>query len=59
MSERDKKIMTKYNITSESKMIYRYKEHRYENLIDAVRYAKLDTSDITGQESNSNVPTEQ
>ena len=58
MSERDRNIMTKYNITSESKMIYRYKQHRYENLIDAVRHAKLDAGDITDRENSSDVLTE-
>lgn len=58
MSEEGKKLMTQYDITSESKMIDRYKQHRYENLKDAVNYARLDTDVISAQENNSNMPTE-
>ena len=43
MSEENKKLMTEYDITSESKLIYRYKQHRYENLKDTVNFAKIDT----------------
>ena len=43
MSEEDRKFMTQYDITSESKLTYRYKQYRYENLKDAVNFAKIDT----------------
>ena len=42
MSEQDKVLMTEYGITCETQIIYRYKEHRYENLKDAVNFAKID-----------------
>lgn len=59
MSDEDKKLMTQYDFTSESKMIYSYKQHRYENLKDAVNYARLDTDVvISAQENNLDVPTE-
>jgi hypothetical protein len=45
MSEEDKKLMAQYDITSESKLIYSYKENRYENLKDAVNFAKLEAED--------------
>jgi hypothetical protein len=41
MSEQDKALMTEYEITCETQIIYRYKEHRYENLKDAVNFAKI------------------
>lgn len=56
MSEDDKTLMTRYDITSESKMIYSYKQHRYEKLKDAVNYARLDTESV--QENILDVPTE-
>ena len=49
MSEQEEILMAQYGITCESKMIYRYKEHRYENLKDALNYAMLEK--LT-QESN-------
>ena len=42
MSEKDEKLMADYGITSESKTVYRYKEYRYKNLEDAIRYAIID-----------------
>jgi len=53
MSEENKKLMTEYDITSESKLIYRYKQHRYENLKDAVNFAKIDTERVQ-EDSNGN-----
>ena len=44
MNDKDKGLIDQYGITCESKIIYRYKEHRYENIKDAVNYAKLDTA---------------
>lgn len=42
MSEDDKAMMAQYGITSEPKLVYCYKEHRYDYLKDAVNYAKLE-----------------
>jgi len=58
MSEEDKTLMAQYEITSESKMIYRYKQHRYENLKDAVNFARLDVDVTSDQENNLDVSTE-
>ncbi|WP_455204067.1 hypothetical protein [Kaarinaea lacus] len=44
MSNEDKALMEQFGITTESKTIYRYKEHRYENLKDALNFAKKETS---------------
>ena len=43
MSEDDKALMAQYGISSEPKLIYCYKEHRYDKLQDAVNFARLDT----------------
>lgn len=56
MSVEDRKVMTQYNIASESKLIYSYKQHRYENLKDAVNFARLDADVAYAQESNPDVP---
>lgn len=42
MSIEDKTLMNRYGITSTPKMVYFYKQFRYENLTDAVRYAESD-----------------
>lgn len=54
MSEDDKKLMTQYDITSDVKLIYSYKQHRYDNLKDAVNFAKLEFEN--GQASNADLP---
>jgi hypothetical protein len=56
MSEQDKTLMAQYDITSEPKIFYRYKEHRYENLKDALNYARLTTKDT--QENSPHAPIE-
>lgn len=43
MSENDIALMAQYGITSEPKLIYSYKEHRYDKLQDAINFAILDT----------------
>ena len=43
MSEQDEKLMADYGITSTVKKVYRYKEHRYDRLSDALSYARIDT----------------
>lgn len=41
---KEKKIeMEKYGIKCISNCTYQYKQHKYENLEDAIRYAELDT----------------
>jgi len=35
-------MLDEYGITCEKKVFYIYKKFRYSNLIDAVKYAKLD-----------------
>jgi hypothetical protein len=42
MSEDEKALMMQYGITSEAKLVYCYKEHRYDSLKDAVNFAKLE-----------------
>lgn len=37
-------LMAYYGITSERKLIYHYKQHRYQKIEDAVNYARLDSS---------------
>lgn len=41
MNEEDKALMAQYDITSESKIVYSYKQHCYEKLSDAVNFSKL------------------
>jgi hypothetical protein len=43
MSEQNKMLMAEYGITSTVKKVYRYKEHRYDRLSDALSYARTDT----------------
>jgi len=43
VSEEEKKLMTRYGITSTTKVIYAYKKHRYENITDALCYAERDS----------------
>lgn len=40
ISSEEKTLMIELGITSSTKPVYFYKQHRYENLADAVRYAK-------------------
>lgn len=54
MSEQDEVLMAKYGVTSETHTIYRYKEHRYENLKDALNFAKLDSDSQTGSPTPKN-----
>ena len=44
MSDEEKTLMAQYGITGELKMIYSYKQHRYENINDAINFAKIDTN---------------
>ena len=51
MTEEDRTLMGQYGITSASKMMYFYKDYRYENLTDALLYAKGET-----KRTHSNIP---
>jgi len=42
MTEEEKELMESYGITVEQKSVYFYKGHTYENLKDALNYAKID-----------------
>ena len=41
MTEIDNKLMKLYGITTELKTVYLYDKYRYDNLSDAVEYAKI------------------
>lgn len=43
MNEEDKALMALYGIKCIPKMMYFYKQYRYDNLKDALRYAEIDT----------------
>jgi hypothetical protein len=43
MTEENRTLMGQYGITSTSKMMYFYKQYRYEKLSDALHYAKGET----------------
>jgi hypothetical protein len=43
MTEEDRTLMERYGITSATKMLYFYKEYRYESAADALHYAKGET----------------
>jgi hypothetical protein len=42
MNEEDKILMAQYRITTSPRMMYLYKQYRYENLVDALNYARID-----------------
>jgi hypothetical protein len=56
ITEEDRTLMGQYGITSASKMMYFYKEYRYENLSDALHYAKSVTERT--QNNAQSTPTE-
>jgi transposase len=58
-SEQDNALMTQYGITSREKMIYFYKQFRYENLSDAVRFAKMDGERFHDNKSPRILPKKQ
>lgn len=43
-SEEDRATMDRYGITSSTRQVYFYKQHRYGKLADAVRYAERDNA---------------
>ena len=55
MNEDDKELMAQYGITSVTKMVYCYKQYKYSNLADAVRYAMHDNN--LGKRSDSILST--
>ena len=48
-SEKEQKLMAEYGITREIKSVYLYREHKYDRLSDAIRYARngLDHTPVT------------
>ena len=46
MNEDEKKLLTQYGITTESKIVYVYKHHRYENAMDAINYAGIEAERV-------------
>jgi len=44
MSEETKTLMAQYGITCEPKLIYSYKQHRYENVEQAINFARIDAT---------------
>jgi len=57
MSEEAKTSMDQYGITRTSKMVYFYKQYRYENLADALRYAESDHAATPDQKEGSRTGT--
>ena len=49
ISEEDKTAMDRFGITCAPKTVFFYKKHRYENLADALRYAKSDYAGMQDQ----------
>ena len=43
MTEEEQKLVDRFGITSQQKTLYFYKGHKYDNLKDAISYAKIDT----------------
>jgi len=41
VSEKDRELMVQYNIKTETRTVYYSEGYKYDNLKDAVRYAKL------------------
>lgn len=44
INEEDQTLMTKYGISQTTKTMYQYKNHQYENLSDAIKYAKIENN---------------
>jgi hypothetical protein len=44
MTEKQKELVDSYGIQCAQKTVYLYKQFRYDNLEDALRYAEIDTS---------------
>jgi hypothetical protein len=52
MTEEEKELMKRYDITVEQKSVYTYKDYKYDRLKDALNYAKVDA----GAAHKSSVP---
>lgn len=46
MNKKDKVLMEKYGITSASRTVFFYKEFRYEDLNNAVKYAEHEAKNL-------------
>lgn len=44
MTERQRQLVDRYGIQCAQKTVYLYKQFRYDNLEDAIRYAEIDTN---------------
>ena len=42
MDENEKILLERFEITVESKIVYVYKQHRYDNAKDAINFASLE-----------------
>ena len=49
ISEEDKASMDRLGITCSAKQTYSYKNHRYDNLAEAVRYAEREKASMQKQ----------
>lgn len=47
MNEDDKTLMAKYEITSAPRQLFFYRDFKYDNLSDAVQYARNDEERMT------------
>ena len=56
MNEDNKIMMERYGITSAPKMMYFYKQYRYEDVNDAIRFAERDFK--PAQEGTIGIPAE-
>jgi hypothetical protein len=43
MTEEEQQQMTRYGITAEEKTVYRYRNYKYENLAEALNFARIDS----------------
>ena len=50
MTEDENVLLVQYGITTESKMIYVYKQHRYDNAKDAIKFARLEADRVNARE---------
>lgn len=44
MTEKQRQLVDRYGIQCAQKTVYLYKQFRYDNLEDAIRYAEIDTN---------------
>lgn len=53
LSDEEQKIMLQYGITCQNKSVYLYRGHRYDQLSDAVRYARDGLDRVSSKASTS------